>query len=157
MAAIRMVWVGKTQKGFVSDGVNHYTKRITPLCPLSLEEVRPADHSGRSASQSRALEAEGLLKRFNPGDLVVLLDEKGKQPDTRGFSHLLESWLNNAGKSVVFVVGGAFGVNEEVKARADYVLALSSLTLPHQLVRVVALEQIYRALSLLSGHPYHHD
>lgn len=157
MSGIRIVWVGKTDKGFVAEGVAHYAKRIKPFQSLETVEIRPAVHSGRDPRQALELEADAVLKRLVGADPVVLLDEGGNQPTTRAFADQLSGWLERPGGSPTFVIGGAFGVDDRLKSRADFNLSLSRLTFPHQLVRVILLEQLYRALSLLSGHGYHHE
>jgi 23S rRNA (pseudouridine1915-N3)-methyltransferase len=157
MAGLRVIWVGRTQKGFVQEGVRFYLERIRPFQPLACVEVRAADHSGRDPAQALALEGEGILKRLAPEDCVWVLDQKGEQPSTRELAARLEAALAASARPPTFVIGGAFGVERRVKERAERLLSLSRLTYPHQLVRVIFLEQLYRALSLLAGHAYHHD
>ena len=156
MSGIKVIAVGRTDKGFVADGLDFYQKRIRPFQPLDWQEVRPASHSGRDTDHALGLEAEAVLKRVGPTDTLVLLDERGKTPNTLEFANLLRGWLTAPG-DCAFVIGGAFGVAAPVKQRAAYTLALSRLTFPHQLVRVVLLEQIYRALTVIAGHGYHHE
>lgn len=157
MAGLRILWVGRTERGFIADGVAHYRGRIQPFQPLAIEEVRTAAHSGRDPGQAVAREGEQLLRRIDPPDVVVLLDERGRTPSTREFADLLQRLLAEAPRPPTFIVGGAYGVDEAVRGRAQHVVALSRLTFPHQLVRVILLEQVYRALSLLAGHGYHHE
>jgi len=156
MIRLRVVCVGRCDAGFVREGVEHYLKRLRPLLPVEWEEVRAARHSGRSVAQALAAEGQALLKRIAPADRLVLLDERGKALTSRG----LADWLTRVRQlpiaSAALVVGGADGVSEEVKRRADETIALSPMTLPHQLVRVVLLEQLYRAATILAGQPYHH-
>lgn len=103
-------------------------------------------------------ESEGaaILKQLKDSDFVVLLDERGKDIDTPGFVKLLDTHLQQGTKRLVFIIGGAFGVDESVKARANVTLRLSSLVFPHMLVRLLLIEQLYRANSVLEGGKYHH-
>lgn len=157
MAGLRVLWVGRSRKGFVSDGVAFYCERIRPLQPITCETVRAADHSGRTPDQALAVEADALLRRLAPEDPLVLLDERGQRPDTRGFAALLDELIDEPAGRPTFIIGGAYGVDERIRRRAQRVVSLSRLTFPHQLVRLVLLEQIYRALTLRAGHAYHHD
>ena len=157
MAGLRVVWVGKSQQRFVEAGIAYYRERIAPYLPLELVEVRAAAHSGRDAAQALRREGEAILKRIGPDEPLVLLDERGRQLDTAGLADWLGARQAAAGRAITFVIGGAYGVDEPVRRRAVDVIALSRLTLPHQLVRVVLLEQLYRVLSLRAGHGYHHE
>lgn len=157
MAGLRVVWVGRTQQGFVEEGVAYYRDRIAPFQPLEIVEVRAAGHSGRDPAQALRREGEAILKRIPPADPVALLDERGRELDTRAFARWLAARQQEAARPLTFVVGGAYGVDAAVRDRAQDTLALSRLTFPHQLVRVILLEQLYRALSLLAGHAYHHE
>ncbi len=156
MLQLRILMVGKTERGFVQDGVAHYLDRLRPFAAVDIIEVRAATHSGRDAGQALEKESAALLARLQPGDPLILLDERGREMDTREFS----AWLSRLGEDSqgppTFAIGGAYGVGDAVQARATASLALSRMTLPHQLVRVVLLEQLYRALSLAAGHGYHH-
>ncbi len=107
-------------------------------------------------SSELATESQKLLSRLSPDDVVVLLDERGKQWSTPELSGQIESWQNQAAKSVVFVVGGAFGVTDDLPNRANHVWSLSTLVFPHEQVRLIVAEQLYRAYDLLHGGKYHH-
>ena len=151
MSRIRVIWVGKTVNGFPQDGVDHYLKRIRPYREIECVDVRPGDHSGRDPAQALRVEGEAILKRIEDRARVILLDERGtalSSPD-------LARWLEER-PAATFVIGGAYGIDGRVVARADDRLSLSKLTLPHQLVRIVLLEQLYRAFTLQHGHAYHH-
>ena len=152
MQALRIIWVGKTAKGYAQTGVEYFTGRIRALQPIEIVEVRAAAHSGRDPAA--ALEAEGVtvLKRLAPQERVALLDEGGEEMTSRQFAQ----WLAER-QPLAFVLGGAHGLAGSLRRRAQYKLSLSRLTFPHQLARVVLLEQIYRALTLRRGHGYHHD
>ena len=157
MLNIRLIWVGKSRQSFVKEGLAFFLKRLRPYAQVECVEVRSANHSGREAAAAVNQESEAILNRINMGERVILLDERGKALD----SHALADWLAQdamAGvTSVVFIIGGAHGVNEAVRQRADKTLSLSKMTLPHQLVRLFLVEQLYRASTLNAGHGYHHD
>ena len=157
MAGLRILWVGRSQQSFVEQGIAYYRERIAPYQSIELVEVRAAAHSGRDPAQALRREGEAILKRLAPEEPVVLLDERGRQFSTREFADWLGEQQERAGRPPTFVIGGAYGVDEAVRSRAGTAIALSRLTLPHQLVRVVLLEQLYRALSLRAGHGYHHQ
>ncbi len=157
MHALRLIWVGKTRKGYAAEGVANYLKRIRPLCPLDCVELKPATHSGRAADNVREKESDAILKRLTGREAVVLLDERGRQPDSREWAAMLGKLMEISPSATTFVLGGAYGVDERIRSRATEVVSLSRLTFPHQLARVILLEQIYRGLTLLSGHAYHHE
>jgi 23S rRNA (pseudouridine1915-N3)-methyltransferase len=151
MQPLRVIWVGKTEKGFVQDAVDFYASRIRALQPLELIDVRLASHSGRQPQVALAEESESILRRVGAGSAYTLLDEAGREMTSREFA----SWLSES-QPATFVVGGPYGVAPTIRDRARECLSLSRLTFPHQLARVVLLEQIYRALTLQRGHAYHH-
>jgi len=159
MIHIHALWVGKTEGGFVGEGAAFYQKRIRPMAQLSLHEIKPQGHSGRPGETVRQMESDALLQRLGQVGkaYVVLLDERGKTPTSREMAEKMAKWAVEGEGQVVFVMGGAFGVDERVRQRANTVLGLSALTFPHQLVRVIFLEQIYRCLTIQAGHRYHHD
>ena len=157
MKPLRIYWVGKHQHRFISDGVAYYQKLLSPLQPVEMVEIRDAVHSGRDPQSGIGREGEALLKRIGGGETVVLLDEKGKQFSTREWAAMMGRLQEESGGPVCLIVGGAYGVSDAVKQRSNHIVALSRLTLPHQLARVVLMEQLYRMFSLLNGRAYHHD
>ncbi|MBS1583367.1 MAG: 23S rRNA (pseudouridine(1915)-N(3))-methyltransferase RlmH [Bacteroidetes bacterium] len=152
---MRMVMVGRTERGHVAEGVAHYLDRLRRTMPVE-EVVLPEAGRGDAGHQAR-VEEERILGALRPGERVVLLDERGKAFTSRGFAERLGTWRDQGVREVAFVVGGAFGVTDAVRARADLVLSLSPMTFPHQLVRVLFAEQLFRAFSILARSPYHHD
>ena len=156
MKPLRIFWVGKHRHRFVSDGVAYYQKLLHPLQPVELVEIRDAVHSGRDPQSGIEREGEALLKRIGEGETVVLLDEKGKQFSTRAWAAMSGRLQTETGSPVCLIVGGAYGVADAVKQRSDHIVALSRLTFPHQLARVVLMEQLYRMFSLIAGRAYHH-
>ncbi len=157
MKPLRIFWVGKHQHRFISDGVAYYQKLLNPLQPVEVVEIRDAVHSGRDPQSGIKREGEALLKRIGGGETVVLLDEKGKQFSTREWAAMMGRLREESASSVCLIVGGAYGVADAVKQRSNHIVALSRLTFPHQLARVVLMEQLYRMFSLITGRAYHHD
>lgn len=138
---ISLVVIGKTQTKDLQDSVLDYSKRISRYC--GFEMIDTTD--------------ERLAKTLERFDRAFLLDERGKEYTSVEFSGFIEKQLNAGLKSVAFVVGGPFGFSEEVRSLADSSLALSKMTFPHDLVRVIFLEQLYRAFSILRNEKYHHE
>ena len=151
-----IISVGRVRQHFVRAGEEEYVKRLraTPLA-LSFDELGCDAPESLSPAEVQEREAATLLKRLESHDYVVVLDERGKQLHSQEFSRLVEQRMSQGVRSLAFVIGGAFGFSEKVRQRADYVLSLSTLTMPHQLVRLVLVEQIYRAHTLMRGISYH--
>lgn len=151
---IRLLMVGKTDRGAVGELCSQYMERVARMVPLE-QVVVPEAGKGAPAYQQQ-VECERLLAAIKPGERVVVLDERGTRPTSEEFAAQLGKWRDQSVKQLVFVVGGAYGLTDAVRQRADLVLALSAMTFPHQLVRVVFAEQLYRAYTILNRTPYHH-
>ncbi|MCW5623003.1 MAG: 23S rRNA (pseudouridine(1915)-N(3))-methyltransferase RlmH [Burkholderiales bacterium] len=151
--------IGHRMPAWVAAGFEEYARRMPGDSPLLLREIKPqartAGARGPGAIQ-RILhdEAQRLRAALPAGAVVVALDERGKTLTTLQWSQHVQGWLQG-GRDVAFLIGGADGLESGLKDSAHLVLSLSSMTLPHQLVRIVLAEQLYRAMSLLSNHPYH--
>jgi 23S rRNA (pseudouridine1915-N3)-methyltransferase len=150
---IRILAVGKKHEAWVEDGIRRYETRLKR--PFVSEWVL-LPHSAREGLAARQEESERLLSRIKPDDFVVLLDERGKLLDSPGLSRLLLAPLEQS-RQVVLIIGGAYGMDDSVHQRADAVWSLSPLVFPHQLVRLLLAEQLYRAQEIAAGHPYHHE
>lgn len=153
MQRIRLLTVGQLKTPWIREGCGEYRKRMTPLAFFDIEEL-PASRENRPEKQVRE-ESDRLLKAFGGEDVLVILDETGKEVDTVEFSKFLGEKRDH-GLSITFVIGGAYGLDDRVRERADLVLSLSKMTLPHELCRLVFLEALYRALDVLRGGKYHH-
>jgi 23S rRNA (pseudouridine1915-N3)-methyltransferase len=152
-----IVAVGTRTPAWVDAGFAEYAKRMGRELPLELIEVRAQDRAGGvPAARAMAQEAERIRAALPRGARVVALDERGADFTTRLLAQRLEEWMA-AGSDVAFIVGGADGIDAALKSTAHETLRLSSLTLPHALVRVLLAEQLYRALSVLRNHPYHRE
>lgn len=152
---IKLVLVGKTERGHVAEGMAAYLGRLVRTMPVE-EVILPEAGRGEPVYQQR-IESERILAALKPGERVVVLDERGRALTSPQFAERLGKWRDQGVRQVTFVIGGAYGLNEEVRQRADLVLSLSAMTFPHQLVRVLFAEQLYRAFSILQGSPYHHS
>lgn len=150
--AIKIITIGKKHESWVNEGIERYEKRLKK--PFNCEWVL-LPHSSREGDMARQEESERILSRLGRDDWVVLLDERGKLVDSPALASLLLSSLESS-RNVVIIIGGAYGVDESVHGRADIVWSLSPLVFPHQLVRLILIEQLYRAQEITSGGPYHH-
>lgn len=150
---IKILAIGKKHEPWVIDGIERYQKRLRS--PFSVEWVL-LPHSSLEGDRARQEESERIISRLNPDEYVVLLDERGKLLDSPQLSALLAAQLDTS-KTVVIVIGGAYGVTDMMHQRADFIWSLSPLVFPHQLVRLVAVEQLYRAQQIRLGGSYHHE
>lgn len=151
--AIRIVAVGKKHESWIEGGVERYQKRLRR--PFDIEWVL-LPHSPREGLQARQEESEALLKRLGSDEYVILLDERGRLLDSPALSAALLTPLEQS-KNVVVIIGGAYGVDETIHTRANLVWSLSPLVFPHQLVRLMLVEQLYRAQDIAAGGAYHHN
>ncbi|MFH1160873.1 MAG: 23S rRNA (pseudouridine(1915)-N(3))-methyltransferase RlmH [bacterium] len=155
---IRLLCMGKTDESIVQTGIEVYASRIKRYAPFEIREVPSLKHASTlSIREIISKECELILRQLENGDFVVLLDERGKQFPSKEFASFLNQRFLSGGKSLVFVTGGAFGFDEKVRNRADFILSLSKMTFPHQLVRLIFTEQLYRALTILRNEVYHHE
>ena len=152
---VRVIAVGTRMPAWVRGACDEYLKRLRALA-VSLTEIEPGLRSRASPAQAVAQEGERLLGAVRPGDHVVVLDERGTPFSTRDLADWLKQRMNG-GEDLAFLVGGPDGLSQEVRSRGQLTLSLSRLTLPHALVRVLLLEQLYRSHCILVNHPYHRD
>ncbi|MBQ1420736.1 MAG: 23S rRNA (pseudouridine(1915)-N(3))-methyltransferase RlmH [Desulfovibrio sp.] len=152
---LRLVCVGRIKTGWWKDAAGEYAKRIARFRKLAVAEVRDADPSLEPAKRS-ALEGVRILKELGPQDLVLAMDERGEEFTSEGFARFLEKLDREAQGTPCFVIGGPFGLADEVRRHARRLVRLGRMTLPHELARVVLLEQIYRAECIRRSIPYHH-
>jgi len=153
---ITLIESGKTRDPFIKEGVELFRKRVVRYVPFKIETI-PDLKNTRSMTMKEVQEQEGilLLKRIKPTDHMILLDERGKEFNSISFAEHLNS-LEGRLNQLLFVIGGPYGFSESVYKRADARLSLSKLTFSHQLVRLLFMEQLYRAFTILKGEPYHH-
>lgn len=152
-----LISVGHKVPDWVSSGFNEYAKRMPREARIELIEIKPEPRaSGKTAPQILAAEAQRISAALPPNCLSIALDERGAAWTTRQLSEKMGGWMHE-GRDVAFIVGGADGLHDSIKSGAREMLALSAMTLPHAMVRVLLAEQLYRAHSLLHNHPYHRE
>lgn len=154
MLKIEIITVGKIKSDWIQGGLDHYTRLLSKYVETEFTAVKEADSSSQTVEQVLAAEAERIRKVISARSFVMLLDAAGKRYDSVAFSGLI-SHAKLANSSVQFVIGGAFGVSDELKEEIKHHLSLSQMTFPHELTLVVLLEQIYRACSIEVGTKYH--
>ena len=152
------IWsLGKENDAFIDEGIKYYFQKTKPWNPIELVVLQtPKKTATTDIERTKLQEEELLLKRLQPGHYLVLLDERGKALNSIQWSQQFQQCMNQGVKTLVILIGGAFGVTENVKKRANQCWSLSNLVFPHQLVRLIVAEQTYRAFSILNNSPYHH-
>ncbi len=147
--------VGHKMPAWIEAGFQEYAKRMPPECKLVLKEIKPIDRaSNKNAEAVMAQERTRIEAVLPKGGRMIALDERGQDLTTMQMSQLLTQWQQQGG-DVTFVIGGADGLDVDLKKNADMLIRISSLTLPHGMVRVLLAEQLYRAWSITQNHPYH--
>jgi 23S rRNA (pseudouridine1915-N3)-methyltransferase len=155
---IALLQNGKTTDKHISDVIDLYTGRIKKYTTFDLVTLPDLKNTRNMPAQEQKLrEGKKIIQSITAEDYIILLDERGKELRTVDFAEFLERKIVASGKRVVFIIGGPWGFSDEVYGRADYMLSLSKMTFPHQLVRVLFLEQLYRSFTILKGEPYHHE
>ena len=150
--------VGKIHEPYVKAGVEDFTKRISKYYPVDWVILPAPKNAGvLSESDLKKKEGEVILNGLQKDDYLVALDERGKQLTSEGLAQLLQARANNSVKKMIFLIGGAYGIDEAVMKRADFKWSLSQLVFPHQLVRLILAEQVYRACTIIRNEKYHHS
>ena len=156
---IRLLTVGKIKENYLVQGIREYEKRLSRYCKLEIIEVSdektPDKASDALKAQIRDTEGKRILKYIRDDDYVIALAIQGKMPDSVELSQFMENLGIQGKSSVVFVIGGSLGLSDEVLKRSDYQLSFSRMTFPHQLMRMILLEQIYRGYRIMMHEPYH--
>ncbi len=152
------IWsVGKSNESYVKTGIEDYSTRIRRYYPLEWNIIPLAKNSGQlSETDTRRKEGDTVLGLLKKDDFLVALDKTGKQGPCEEVAALIQSGANNSVKNMVFLIGGAYGLDKAVLQRANFVWSLSRLVFPHQLVRLILSEQLYRACTILKNEKYHH-
>ncbi|MFN5135721.1 MAG: 23S rRNA (pseudouridine(1915)-N(3))-methyltransferase RlmH [Chitinophagaceae bacterium] len=150
--------VGKNHEPYVKAGVEEFTKRISKYYPLEWSIIPLPKNSGMlSEADLKKKEGEMILNWLQKEDYLIALDERGKQLNSEGLAEFIMKRTNESTKNLVFLIGGAYGIDEAVMKRADFKWSLSQLVFPHQLVRLILAEQVYRACTILRNEKYHHQ
>ena len=149
--------IGKSNESYVDEGVQIFTKRIQNYYPIQWNIINgPKNASSMNENELKKMEGELLLGMIKKEDYLVLLDEKGKQLSSEGLADFIQQRANESVKNIILLIGGAFGVSNEVTNRANFKWSLSTLVFPHQLVRLILAEQLYRACTINRNEKYHH-
>lgn len=155
---IVMITVGKTSTKYIADAIDEFHKRVCRYAPMEILTVPDLKMTrGVTEEVQRQREGAGILAMLQGGDHVCLLDERGREMTSREFASMIEARMNQGLKRLVFVIGGPYGFAREVYDRADSKLSLSRMTFTHEMVRLFFVEQVYRAMTIMRGEPYHHD
>lgn len=155
---IVLLQIDKTQDSYIAEGVDIYVKRLKNYTQHEIITINvPKAVRQRSQGEQKTAEAEMLIKQLQPGDQLVLLDEKGTEMTSRQFAHFIAGKQSASVKRLIFVIGGPFGFDKTIYTRASGKLSLSRMTFSHQMVRLFFAEQLYRAFTILKGEKYHHD
>lgn len=156
---IKLVTVGKIKESFFRDAVSEYVKRLSKFGTVEIIEVpdEKTDEKMSPVEIKSVLDTEGerILKHIGDKDHVTVLDIKGKKTDSEGLAEKIGETMNRGYNTLSFVIGGSLGLSDKVKERGDYKLSFSDMTFPHQLMRVILLEQIYRSFKIINHEPYH--
>ncbi|MBD5530943.1 MAG: 23S rRNA (pseudouridine(1915)-N(3))-methyltransferase RlmH [Lachnospiraceae bacterium] len=156
---LTVVCVGKCKEAFFRDAVAEYAKRLSKYCDFRIIEVadeKTKEHASEREDQIvTQKEAERIEKTLRPDDYVVALAIEGKKYDSVSFSRHIETWMGTGKSRIVFVIGGSLGLHDRILSRADEKISFSDMTFPHQLMRVILSEQLYRAFRIMNREPYH--
>lgn len=154
---ITFISVGSIKKGYYREGIEEYLKRIKKYSPVEAIEAKDESSSIKMPKDDiLKKEGERILKKINEADFVVVLADKGRQFTSHGLAEFIADFMAGGKKNLCFVIGGAWGLHQSVYDRADLTMSLSSMTLPHELARLVLSEQVYRAFTIIRGEPYSH-
>ena len=158
MVKVKFICIGKTGKSFLEEGESEYLKRLKHYLPVEKLEI-PDLKNAKNLTVEQIKEQEGkeIISKMQPGDQLILLDENGVQFTSLEFAQFFQQKFNAGGKTIVFAVGGAYGFSAEVYSLATGKISLSKMTFSHQMVRMIFFEQLYRAMTILKGEPYHHS
>lgn len=155
---VSLLMVGKTDFDYIEKGILLYQERIKKYSSFETVCIKTTKKSKSvSPLQIKKDEGTGLIHKLQPSDFVVLLDERGKEIDSPGLASFIENKMATGTKKLVFIIGGAYGFSEEIYQRANEKISLSKMTFSHQLVRLIFMEQFYRAFTIIRGEPYHHE
>lgn len=151
------LWLNGKTEPYVAESCERFFKRLKHYTTFQLVEIPEPKRKGNTdARVLKQQEAQLLLPKIETGDYLVLLDEKGKEYASEAFAGQLEKWMGSGRKRIIFMVGGPFGFDDTMYARANETLSLSKMTFSHQIIRVIFLEQLYRAFTIINNEPYHH-
>jgi len=156
MHKIKLLAIGKTSENYLETGIQEYAKRVEKFVGFKTEYIADVPNGSKfSKAELKKKEGELFLKKIPEDAYVILLDDKGKTYTSLQFSEKVNQYLQK--KEILFIIGGAYGFSDAMYARANEKFSLSSLTFSHQIIRLIFMEQLYRAFSILNNQPYHHE
>ena len=156
---VTIIAVGKLKESYLKEGIGEYTKRLSRFCDLQLLEVEdeqaPDSLSPMQEEQVKKKETARILSKLKDGTFLIVMDVKGDKKSSEGFASALQACFNSGKSNITFVIGGSLGLDTELIKKADLKLSLSDMTFPHQLTRLILLEQLFRAFKIINGETYH--
>ena len=156
MRKVRIVCVGNTKDDYIKTGCGIYQKRLKRYCDFKFEYIKESNQRDKSSTKALCEEEARLQKIVTPGQWNILCDDQGESLTSTSLAQKFSLWTNRGNSHFNFLIGGAYGVSDTVKQQANYILSLSRLTLTHQMVRLLLIEQIYRSFTIIKGENYHH-
>lgn len=156
---ISLYIIGKTTTDYLREGIENYCKRLSHYVPFEIKQIPDIRTTkGMTESAQKIKEGELFLEQIRQGDFVILLDERGKEMSSREFSGFIDKRMAAAGSgNIIFIIGGPYGFSDAMYRRANTLLSFSRMTFSHEMIRLIFTEQLYRAMTILRGEPYHHD
>ena len=154
MYRLKIVCVGRTKKKYWAEAIGHYAKMLAPMVRVDAVSVKDCPNAG--GEERKRVESERILEKVGPRDTLVALHETGRLMDSRDFAVFVRPLFESPQGECCFVIGGAMGLSQELLARADHLLSLSPMTMPHELAQVVLYEQLFRAMTILANRTYHY-
>jgi 23S rRNA (pseudouridine1915-N3)-methyltransferase len=155
---VKLICIGKTGKKFLEDGENEYMQRVKHYVQIERVEIPDLKNARKlTFEQIKQMEGKEILSKLGSGEQLILLDERGSLLSSLEFANFVQQRFNAGGKALVFVIGGAYGFSPEVYEAAQGKISLSKMTFSHQMIRMIFFEQLYRAMTILKGEPYHHE
>ena len=155
---VSLILVGRTANKHLTELIDDYASRVKHYVSFDIAVIPELKNTkSLSADQQKQMEGEQILRQLQQGDHIVLLDEHGKEMRSIEFSKYMEKKMQTVSKRLVFIIGGPYGFSSEVYAKANDKLSLSQMTFSHQMIRLIFVEQLYRAMTIMRGEPYHHE
>jgi len=155
---VKLICIGKTGKKFLEEGESEYMQRVKHYVQIERIEIPDLKNARKlTFEQIKQLEGKEILAKIGSGEQLIVLDERGSVLSSVEFSNFIQQRFNAGGKALVFVIGGAYGFSDDVYEAASGKISLSKMTFSHQMIRMIFFEQLYRAMTILKGEPYHHE
>jgi 23S rRNA (pseudouridine1915-N3)-methyltransferase len=154
---IKLLSIGRTEEKYLKEGIDIYCKKLKHYFPFEYEELSAIKQTRNlQMEEQKKREGDVIVKKISPSDIVVILDETGIQYSSVDFSTFIQHQMLQGNKQLLFIIGGTYGFSQDLYRRKDYLISLSGMTFSYQMVRLIFLEQLYRAATILKNEPYHH-